>query len=486
MAASLLINVSPSADVPGALRNWLNAALAALFAAPTHTRTLSRCSVNICTHNVAKKRRWVGIRFDLSRDNIIGIRDVKGERGLKKVEMARQPSCQPASQPATEIKLLKGKERLLIPTCLSGDLQTHSFSDISVQLVQELLHMCVWVTDCVLITLTTELTMEGKNSDLARCIAEITPKKKGDSVALHGMKGFVWHTLAIVQRSGSASDDLLQSVEMDTFGSKLQQKALQQPKQKKSKSAEFLMGRDERAALVGIENPAFDGGGSAELSVPSLWLGREIRGDRPDSTLAAHQKKMELQAPAKERGNEHAQNYFDPLSAEQTDPRHSRMVGVSTEDELELTTLHEDENRLYQRMAALLDEDDTFIDIPGMLVASRDEEVLEVKAGDPVFQQRLLLHDGGGEASSSRPSQAHTTAKTEASAGLGGDAGLRAGRMFLVIMDDCAGRHDDNINYCTQDLLLCLVVLWVGGSRTPALSDECGSEFNEMTSSRQR
>ncbi|KAK2886347.1 hypothetical protein Q8A73_020293 [Channa argus] len=218
---------------------------------------------------------------------------------------------------------------------------------------------------------------------------------------------------------------------MDTFGSKLQQKALQQPKQKKSKSAEFLMGRDERAALVGIENPAFDGGGSAELSVPSLWLGREIRGDRPDSTLAAHQKKMELQAPAKERGNEHAQNYFDPLSAEQTDPRHSRMVGVSTEDELELTTLHEDENRLYQRMAALLDEDDTFIDIPGMLVASRDEEVLEVKAGDPVFQQRLLLHDGGGEASSSRPSQAHTTAKTEASAGLGGDAGLRAGRMVM-------------------------------------------------------
>ncbi|XP_067343104.1 uncharacterized protein ofcc1 [Channa argus] len=214
-------------------------------------------------------------------------------------------------------------------------------------------------------------------------------------------------------------------------GRKLQQKALQQPKQKKSKSAEFLMGEDERAALVGIENPAFDGGGSAELSVPSLWLGREIRGDRPDSTLAAHQKKMELQAPAKERGNEHAQNYFDPLSAEQTDPRHSRMVGVSTEDELELTTLHEDENRLYQRMAALLDEDDTFIDIPGMLVASRDEEVLEVKAGDPVFQQRLLLHDGGGEASSSRPSQAHTTAKTEASAGLGGDAGLRAGRMVM-------------------------------------------------------
>uniref|UniRef100_A0A3Q3GT59 Orofacial cleft 1 candidate 1 n=1 Tax=Labrus bergylta TaxID=56723 RepID=A0A3Q3GT59_9LABR len=213
---------------------------------------------------------------------------------------------------------------------------------------------------------------------------------------------------------------------------KLQQKALQQPKQKKSKSAEFLMGGEERTAVVGIDNPAFDGGGSAELSVSSLWLGREIRGDRPDSTLAAHPKKMELQAPAKERGNNHTQNYFDPLSAEQTDPRHHRMTGVSAEDELELTMLDADENRLYQRMAALLDEDDTFINIPGTLLASRDEEVLEVKAGDPVLQRRLLLHSGG-DASGSRPSQAHTIAKTQAGAGagLGGEAGLEAGRMVM-------------------------------------------------------
>lgn len=64
----------------------------------------------------------------------------------------------------------------------------------------------------------------------------------------------------------------------------------------------ILSGREERAAVVGIDNPAFDGGESAELSLPPVWLRREIRGDRPDSTLAAHQKKMELQAPAKERG----------------------------------------------------------------------------------------------------------------------------------------------------------------------------------------
>ncbi|XP_023251226.1 uncharacterized protein LOC111646062 [Seriola lalandi dorsalis] len=213
---------------------------------------------------------------------------------------------------------------------------------------------------------------------------------------------------------------------------KLQQKALQQPKQKKSKSAEFLMGKEERAAVVGIENPAFDGERSAKLSVPPVWLGREIRGDRPDSTLAAHQKKMELQAPAKERGDERAQNYFDPSPAQQTDPRHCRMAGVSAEDELELTILNADENRLYQKMATLLDEDNTSIDVPGTLQASRDEEVLEVKTGDPVLQQRLLLH-GGGHASGSRPSQAHTIAKTqeEASAGLGGEGGFEAGRMVM-------------------------------------------------------
>ncbi|KAL4000897.1 hypothetical protein ACER0C_006196 [Sarotherodon galilaeus] len=219
---------------------------------------------------------------------------------------------------------------------------------------------------------------------------------------------------------------------MDTFGSKLQQKALQQPKQKKSKSAEFLMGREARANVVGIENPAFDGERSTERSIPPVWLGREIRGDRPDSTLAAHQKKMEPRAPAKERGNERAQNYFDPSSTRQTDSGHCRTTGVSAEDELELKTFTADEKKLYERITALLDDEDTFIDLPGTLLASRDEEVLEVKAGDLVLQRRLLLHSGG-DASGSRPSQAHTIAKTQAegSTELGGEAGLEAGRMVM-------------------------------------------------------
>lgn len=64
-----------------------------------------------------------------------------------------------------------------------------------------------------------------------------------------------------------------------------------------------LSGSEKGETVVGIENPAFDGGGgSTELSESPTWLGRNMRGDRPDSTLAAHQKKSELQAPAKERG----------------------------------------------------------------------------------------------------------------------------------------------------------------------------------------
>ncbi|XP_053716063.1 uncharacterized protein ofcc1 [Synchiropus splendidus] len=193
---------------------------------------------------------------------------------------------------------------------------------------------------------------------------------------------------------------------MHTFINKLQQKAVQQPKQKKSKSAEFLMGGEEESAA------ATDGRGSAEPRSP-IGLQRGIQGDTPDRTHAAHPKNMELQAAAKGRGNEGAQNYFDLQSEEQTDPRHRRMAGVNTEDELELKILNADENTLYGRMAAMLEEEDAFIDLPGTLVASRDEKVLEVKAGNPVFQRQLLLHGGFG-APGFGLSQGHATAKAQA------------------------------------------------------------------------
>lgn len=68
----------------------------------------------------------------------------------------------------------------------------------------------------------------------------------------------------------------------------------------------------------------------------------------------------------------------------------------------------------------------------GTLLASREEEVLEVKAGDLVLQRRLLLQSCG-DASGSRPSKAHTVAKTqaEACAGLGGEAGHEAERKIM-------------------------------------------------------
>lgn len=69
---------------------------------------------------------------------------------------------------------------------------------------------------------------------------------------------------------------------------------------------------------------------------------------------------------------------------------------------------------------------------PGTVLPSRDEEVLEVKAGDPVLQRRLLLQ-AGADASGTRPSQVHTIAKTlaKASDGLGDKTGLQAGRMVM-------------------------------------------------------
>lgn len=69
---------------------------------------------------------------------------------------------------------------------------------------------------------------------------------------------------------------------------------------------------------------------------------------------------------------------------------------------------------------------------PGTPQPSRDEEVCEVKSGDPGLQQRMMLHSGG-HASGSRPSQSHTTAKTQAqaNAGLGGEGGPMAGRMVM-------------------------------------------------------
>uniref|UniRef100_A0A8B9QAV1 Orofacial cleft 1 candidate 1 n=1 Tax=Apteryx owenii TaxID=8824 RepID=A0A8B9QAV1_APTOW len=116
---------------------------------------------------------------------------------------------------------------------------------------------------------------------------------------------------------------------------KFQQKALKQTKQKKSKSAEFLMVKEERAATEGIENPAFNIS-STDLSAYQTSEEKVIRHDKlDDSTLAAHQQKPRLQAHAEPRGNEYSRNYFDPLMDEEINPRQCGME-VSEEGEAEL------------------------------------------------------------------------------------------------------------------------------------------------------
>ncbi|XP_054671017.1 uncharacterized protein LOC129202383 [Grus americana] len=136
---------------------------------------------------------------------------------------------------------------------------------------------------------------------------------------------------------------------------KFQQKALKQTKQKKSKSAEFLMVKEERAATEGIENPAFNIS-STDLSAYQPSEEKVIRHDKPDSTLAAHQQKLGLQAHAEPRGNEYSRNYFDPLMDEEINPRQCGME-VSEEDPVKF-----DEQILYGKLMRLLDEENKMLD----------------------------------------------------------------------------------------------------------------------------
>ncbi|XP_077047111.1 uncharacterized protein LOC143695789 [Agelaius phoeniceus] len=143
---------------------------------------------------------------------------------------------------------------------------------------------------------------------------------------------------------------------------KFQQKALKQTKQKKSKSAEFLMVKEERAATEGIENPAFNIS-STDLSAYQPSEEKVIRHDKPDSTLAAHQQKLGLQAHAEPRGNEYSRNYFDPLMGEEINPRQCGME-VSEEDPVKF-----DEQILYSKLMELLDEENKMLDFQARVVS---------------------------------------------------------------------------------------------------------------------
>ncbi|XP_019394875.1 PREDICTED: orofacial cleft 1 candidate gene 1 protein homolog [Crocodylus porosus] len=146
--------------------------------------------------------------------------------------------------------------------------------------------------------------------------------------------------------------------QIDMDREKFQQKALKQTKQKKSKSAEFLMVKEERAATEGIENPAFNIS-STDLSAYQPSEEKVIRHDKLDSTLAAHQQKLRLHAHAEPRGNEYSRNYFDPLMDEEINPRQCGME-VSGEEPVKL-----EEKILYGELIKLIDEENKRLEPPG-------------------------------------------------------------------------------------------------------------------------
>ncbi|XP_050954770.1 uncharacterized protein ofcc1 [Labeo rohita] len=124
----------------------------------------------------------------------------------------------------------------------------------------------------------------------------------------------------------------------------------------------------ERVSMEGAVNPAFQEDSEEES---------EMRSGTHHSTLAAQQQRVGLQAAAMARGNEGAQNYFDPSSAAEGDPRRCRMSGVGGRDELELKFMNEDERNLYEKLSEMFREEDAFtvIDLPGMVTSERAEYV---------------------------------------------------------------------------------------------------------------
>uniref|UniRef100_A0A5F5Q3H9 OFCC1 n=2 Tax=Equus caballus TaxID=9796 RepID=A0A5F5Q3H9_HORSE len=130
---------------------------------------------------------------------------------------------------------------------------------------------------------------------------------------------------------------------------KFQQKALKQTKQKKSKSAEFLMVKEGREATEGIGNPGFNMS-SPDLSAYQPSEKKVIRNDMLDRILAARQQKFRLLASAEPKGNEYSRNYFDPLMDEEINPRQCGME-VSREAPLQV-----DNRILYDRLMKLFDE----------------------------------------------------------------------------------------------------------------------------------
>ncbi|XP_044914576.1 uncharacterized protein LOC101096891 [Felis catus] len=168
---------------------------------------------------------------------------------------------------------------------------------------------------------------------------------------------------------------------------KFRQKALKQTKQKKSKSAEFLMVKEDREATEGIGNPAFNVS-SPDLLAHQTSDRKVIRRDTLDRTLAAHQQKCRLLASAEPKGNEYSRNYFDPLMDEEINPRQCGME-VSREAPLQVDT-----RILNDRLMKLFEERGQREAQDG----SRQEEILDSEE-TVNSRKRPESHKEGSEAS---------------------------------------------------------------------------------------
>ncbi|KAF4790931.1 hypothetical protein TURU_135920 [Turdus rufiventris] len=219
-----------------------------------------------------------------------------------------------------------------------------------------------------------------------QAVPKCVRRKKGYPALLQGSGQLAWGLLSGSSNfnfNSKAADEVC-LCDLRKQIRKFQQKALKQTKQKKSKSAEFLMVKEERAATEGIENPAFNIS-STDLSAYQLSEEKVIRHDKPDSTLAAHQQKLGLQAHAEPRGhsitftvlismmdkipdfiitgNEYSRNYFDPLMGEEINPRQCGME-VSEEDPVK-----RDEQILYSKLMKLLDEENKMLDFQARVIS---------------------------------------------------------------------------------------------------------------------
>ncbi|VFV24528.1 Hypothetical predicted protein [Lynx pardinus] len=168
---------------------------------------------------------------------------------------------------------------------------------------------------------------------------------------------------------------------------KFRQKALKQTKQKKSKSAEFLMVKEDREATEGIGNPAFNVS-SPDLLAHQTSDRKVIRRDTLDRSLAAHQQKFRLLASAEPKGNEYSRNYFDPLMDEEINPRQCGME-VSRKAPLQVDT-----RILNDRLMKLFEERGQGEAQDG----SRQEEILDSEE-TVNSRKRPESHKEGSEAS---------------------------------------------------------------------------------------